>query len=333
MTSFGYWPTIFKTTHASDNKFSLLDNIFCNNMDCLFQSGIIYDDSSDHFPVFVSCALELPPRKPGSRTVFDKNKFDELSAHLMEHLQHFTEIDDPELACNALIEAYKTGILKFSVKVKQSRKSTALKPWISPAILTSINQRHKLFLEKNRNPTEQNKRMYSAYRNKLNDILCVAKRKIVQNQLEVNRTNSKKLWQLLNETLRGNTSQKTNPDTFINDDGHETSNKEDIAQSFNHFFISIGEKLQQKIASCVENPLDYVPTKSEHILNSMLHTNRTEVVEIIKQMKNVGAGIDTINASIFKNPYPAIVSELVHLVNLCLTHGRYISLCYETRCC
>ena len=71
-----------------------------------------------------------------------------LSAHLMEHLQHFTEIDDPELACNALIEAYKTGILKFSVKVKQSRKSTALKPWISPAILTSINQRHNLFLEK-----------------------------------------------------------------------------------------------------------------------------------------------------------------------------------------
>ena len=77
-------------------------------------------------------------------------------------------------------------------------------------------------------------------------LLREAKKEIVQNQLEVNRTNSKKLWQLLNETLRGNTSQKTNPDTFTNDDGDEISNKEDIAQSFNHFFILIGEKLRQK---------------------------------------------------------------------------------------
>ena len=231
------------------------------------------------------------PKKTWKPNVFDKNKFDELSAHLTEHLQHFAEIDDPKLACNVLIEAYKTGILKFSIKIKQSRKSSALKPWISPAILTSINQRHKLFLEKSKNPTEQNKRMYNAYRNKLNDILREAKKTFVQNQLEENRTNSKKLWQLLNETLRGNASQKMNPDTFTNDDGDDISNNEDIAQSFNDFFISIGEKLQQKIASCVENPLDYVQTQTEHVLNSMLHTNKTELVEILKQMKHVGAGL------------------------------------------
>ena len=37
MTSFGYWPSISKTTRASDNKLSLLDNIFCNNIDFVQQ--------------------------------------------------------------------------------------------------------------------------------------------------------------------------------------------------------------------------------------------------------------------------------------------------------
>ena len=325
LSSLGYWPSIFKTTRASDNKLSLLDNIFCNNLDILTKSGIIYDDSSDHFPVFVSCTLDLLPRKPGRKLVFDKNKYHELSAHLAEHLQHFTEISDPELACSALIDAYKSGILKFSIEIKQTRRSTLLKPWISPAILTSINQRHKLFLEKSRNPTEQNKCRYNVYRNKLNVILREAKKKILQNQLQINRANSKKLWQLLNETVRGNASQKPLPGTFINDHGEHISGKEDIAESFNHFFISIGEKLQQKIPPCVQDPLDYVPTQTEHVLNSMLHTNSTELVEIIQQMKNVGAGIDPINASIFKNTYPAIVNELVHFVNLCLTQGIFPS--------
>ena len=56
MTSFGYWPTITRTTRSSDNKLSLIDNIFCNNLDFVVKSGIIYHDSSDHFPIFVACA-------------------------------------------------------------------------------------------------------------------------------------------------------------------------------------------------------------------------------------------------------------------------------------
>ena len=42
-------------------------------------------------------------------------------------------------------------------------------------------------------------------------------------------------------------------------------------------------------------------------------------------MKNVGAGIDGIDASIFKNTYSAIINELVHLVNISLTNGTFPS--------
>ena len=57
ITSFGDCSSIFRITRASDNKSSLLGNIFCNNLDLWTKSGIIYEDSSHHFPVFVSCSM------------------------------------------------------------------------------------------------------------------------------------------------------------------------------------------------------------------------------------------------------------------------------------
>lgn len=88
ISSFGYWPTISKTTRASDEKLSLLDNIFCNNLDFISKSGVIYSDTTDHFPVFVSCAIQPQTRIPELQTIFNKNKVGELSTFLAEHLQH-----------------------------------------------------------------------------------------------------------------------------------------------------------------------------------------------------------------------------------------------------
>ena len=325
MLSFGYWPTISKTTRASDNKLSLLDNIFCNNIEFVSKSGIIHEDSSDHFPIFVSCSTHLSPQKAEFNTVFDNSKFEELSAYLSDHLQNFAEMTDPEAACNFLLKTYQSGIQEFSKTIKHSRKTTALKPWVSPAILASINRRYQLFLNKSNNPTEQNKHLYNEYRNRLNGILREAKKNYVRQQLEVNKTNSKKLWQMLNETVRGTNSNNKLSNTFLNSDGEHTSDKHDIAESFNSFFISIGDKLQQEIPTRSEDPLSHVQTPAEHILNLLHNTNSAELGNTIKQMKNVGAGIDGINANIFKHTYLAIINELVHLINICLANGVFPS--------
>ena len=325
MLSFGYLPTISKTTRASDNRLSLLDNIFCNNIDFVSNSGIIYDDSSDHFPIFVSCSTHLSPHKPEWNTVFDKSKFEDLSTYLSEHLGNFCEMTDPEEACNILINTYQNGIHQFSKTIKRTRRTTAVKPWVSPAILASINRRHTLFLDKNNNPTAQNKKLYNEYRNRLNHILREAKKSYIQTQLAVNKSNSKKLWQILNETVRGTTSNKSLSNTFVNDNGECTSDKQDIAESFNNFFISIGEKLQQEIPSRTEDPMCYLQTQPERSFDSIRNTNSEELYNIIKQMKNVGAGLDGINANIFKHTYPAIINELVHLINICLINGVFPS--------
>ena len=59
---------------------------------------------------------------------------------------------------------------------------------------------------------------------------------------------------------------------------------------------------------------------------SIEQTNRDEIINIIKNMKNVGSGFDKINARIFKLTYLAIIDKIVHFINICLIHGKFPSM-------
>ena len=68
-------------------------------------------------------------------------KIDDLRIHLQEELQDFSDITDPNDACEKLIQTYSSGISRYSRTYEPSRKNTAIKPWISPGILASINRK------------------------------------------------------------------------------------------------------------------------------------------------------------------------------------------------
>ena len=49
---FRLYPLITKPTRNSTNRASLIDNIYTNKLAKEYHNGIIYDDLSDHFPIF-----------------------------------------------------------------------------------------------------------------------------------------------------------------------------------------------------------------------------------------------------------------------------------------
>ena len=57
MSSYGYINVISKPTRVTREHSSLLDNIFINNEIFVKRSGIIIDDLSDNFPVFVNLSV------------------------------------------------------------------------------------------------------------------------------------------------------------------------------------------------------------------------------------------------------------------------------------
>ena len=110
---------------------------------------------------------------------------------------------------------------------------------------------------------------------------------------------------------------------FIGEDGVQVHDKHEIAASFNKYFISIGKKLQKEIHECTSNPLDYLITTHTQVLDNFEPTNCAEVYSIVSNMKNVGSGIDKINADIFKLSYASIIDPLVHMINICMQNGTF----------
>ena len=146
LSSYGYVQLIYKPTRVHKTSKTLLDNIYINRTTKVLKSGVIMHDLSDHFPIFMTLNFDtsFQEQSPQHR-VFDKRKMEQLNEYLMEKLQNYQMITDPNEACNILTQSYMDGIAKFSKLFKYSRRSTPLKPWITPGILCCINRKSKLY--------------------------------------------------------------------------------------------------------------------------------------------------------------------------------------------
>ena len=242
-TSSGFFPLISKSTRVQDTCYSLIDNIFCNSLNFVNKSGIILDDTNDHFPIFASLNFSVAPqsREKETRHKFDFHKINDLSNHLEHALQDFEMITDPETACDRIITAYTSGIEKYSFSYSPNRKNTAIKPWISPCILASICFRCELFKKRQNNPTEENIERYINYRNVLNTLIRNAKHKYIQEQLESCKNDAKKLWEIMITHTIGKTKESKYPNSFKDNEGKQVESHKDIAESFNDYFSTIGK--------------------------------------------------------------------------------------------
>ena len=86
---------------------------------------------------------------------------------------------------------------------------------------------------------------YKKYKNKLTDILRVAKQDYYSKLLDRNKKDSKGMWNVLNNIIKKNSGKISLPKFFINNDKFEDSNE--AVKNFNNFFVSVGPKLAEKI--------------------------------------------------------------------------------------
>ena len=79
---------------------------------------------------------------------------------------------------------------------------------------------------------------------------------------------------------------------YINDGVNITNDKKVIAEKFNSFFVNVGSNLAQKIPPNSQSPTASVIRN----INSMavLPVNESEVIDIIKNLKNSSPGWNSI---------------------------------------
>ena len=327
MYSHHFVPLITKPTRFSSIQNinpSLLDHIWVNKIDNEFSCGIISNDFTDHFPVFLRMKLLSPNNNIENQvkivfrcdTVFNRNQFDIMlrdcnwndvySENVDVYLNNFTS------KINALYNKC------FPIKTKYVTKKQFLKPWITPRIKKLIDIKCKYFellkigiISKDENNT---------YKNKIKNIINRSKTQFFNNYFHKNRSNIKKTWDMINTLSSRNISNKSINRIIWNN--IEYSSDLNIACAFNEYFCSIAENLASELPTPCVDPLFYVNRN----ITASLFLSPVDPIEcrsIINSLKNVKQDINYIPVYLFKIFSNYFTLELCNIINLSFSCGKF----------
>ena len=151
-----------------------------------------------------------------------------------------------------------------------------------------------------RHRSNEKRLKYKTYKNKLTNLLRVAKRLYFENQIEINKTNIKQTWRILNNAIGQNKKKKlTYP--LVDENGESITSTEEVANKFCKYFTNIGPNLADKIAPASKSFQDFINSVPSDSLSSFTHVTAEELKTITKGFKDGKApGADNIPIRIIK---------------------------------
>jgi endonuclease/exonuclease/phosphatase (EEP) superfamily protein YafD len=134
LLSFSFFPTIKYPTRVADQSSTLIDNIFLKNSGYSFDSAIVYNDISDHFPVVIRLKSNIDRKAtiaPFKKREYSNANMERFNEALYAENRFSTVFDlcdnikDPNAAYNWFHEIYKELLdkhfpLKFSTFFRKS---------------------------------------------------------------------------------------------------------------------------------------------------------------------------------------------------------------------
>ena len=194
--AFSFLPMITKPTRITAHSATLIDNIFTNNTTVSSKNGLIISDISDHLPIFSIVFGDYLRKDSNSFTIRDtsEKRVNEFRHKLENTNWDFSDqannANDPNTAYNIFIDKY-TGLFDacFPFKtIKGKALNSFRKPWLTKSLLKSINKKNKLYKQYLRHRSNEKLLKYKTYKNKLTNLLRVAKRLYFENQTEITLT-------------------------------------------------------------------------------------------------------------------------------------------------
>lgn len=195
------------------------------------------------------------------------------------------------------------------------------KPWITTALVQSINVKNELYKQHHINKNDKHlENQYKSYKNKLNTLITKAKRNYFKMQIERNKSSSKLLWETIKNICNQSKSETKISEIKINADEIITD-KYEMSNFFNSYYSKLGENYANKIKE-VKN----IHKMSNVLENTMYlhHTNHEEVKSLIKHLKSKKSpGNDGIRAETLKEISDEIVVPLTFIINICFEVGYF----------
>ena len=300
----------------SITRYSILDQIWTSDGMEIRKSFVIPIDVTDHFPV--GTVIMAPFSQPSysktthSRPLTVNGK--DLFATLLSNIYVNVINDDP----NDTYDAYSRKVfdsynIAFPIK-SRSVKYKQPTPWINNRLKQCIKKKaklYRLFLK-----GRISKGDYTAFKNRLTNVLRRSKILYFANMIIEKSKNSKYLWSFINDILnrKGNQALK---EITVNG---MVMNGEPLANYVNNYFINIATSITRGLPDAYRYFCFAVPVRQSCFLYP---TNAIEVMRIIMGLKNNGSKLLDIHPSVVKENFIPFTHHFVELYNFSLLKTVY----------
>ena len=172
--------------------------------------------------------------------------------------------------------------------------------------------------------TETEKKSYKDFRNIYNRTKRAMMKKYYSDKSSEYRTNTKKLWELMNSVI-GKNKNKGCSISHLTVEGVKIFNNKMIVEEFAKFYSNLGESLASKITPGFK-PAEHYLSLIPRIVNSLVFsgTNATEIEKIIDRLPNKGSsGHDGVSNILLKKLGKSLSYPLGIIFNQSIATGCF----------
>ena len=282
---------------------------------------------SDHYMVFCvrkfEGALKKDHKVVTTRSMknFDKDAFlSDVAGICWE--RGFSETDD----VNVLVTQWSTLfslIIDKHASIKTLRVSEKYCPWVNVGLKQLIRSRDKLKKAAVKSKSQLLMSSYRQIRNKINKQNFELKRQYFSERLAQAKGNMKESWKTINQVVNKR-SKSTNID-LLKGPGREIVNRQEISNTMNEYFCSVGKDLASKIEDA-PNPMltgkyNLNPDNKRFNFRPIVVQDIRDAMGKIKTSKSLGS--DNIPSYFLKLATPYIENALVFMFNTSLETSQF----------
>ena len=229
-----------------------------------------------------------------------------------------------------ILEIAKNKHIPKKIK-KFNKRKHGKEGWMTNELLTKVVKKNKLYVIWKTTPlTNENYEIYKArfkdHDKAVKKDIVNAKKRDYNRIFDTYRSDMKKTWKTINETLSRNKFISELPSTFLHDD-LELTDPIEIANAFNTHFASIGKTLASQIENSITSDKDFTQYLNSPSLKSCKFkcVSQAEVMTAIDNLKNKNISRhDGISNEILKFIKFEISNSIALIINQMITTGIFL---------
>ena len=168
--------------------------------------------------------------------------------------QHVLTDPDPSTLFEIFLNKMSSIIDKHLPIKRLSKKELKIqsKSWITSGIKKSIYVKNKLYQKYLKTKSQHYYSKFKIYRNKINHLLRISKKKYYNNDFIKHSKDSKRIWNGVKQIIYLKKNSNCNPTKIIYD-GQELNDSKKIADAFGDYFANVEENLAREIPKVDKN--------------------------------------------------------------------------------